>query len=294
MNKLPVYDIEDFESMSEVLYANTFQDHIKKHPFVNRPHKHNFFLCVFFTKGSGTHEIDFNEYKIKPGTLFILKPGQFHRWDPTPKTEGFIFFHSKALYNKHYSAKKIEHFPFYTQFNIKHAFEISKGESPFLEGLFAKIVEEFDLKKPSFEDAVLSLIDLIYITLVRKSFPTGLGAKIHSPHYMQMLDKLEQLIEKKFTTLKSPSEYAELMNISEKHLNRICKESLGKSLQQIISERIVLEAKRMLSSSAAPVAQIAESLGYTDISYFTRVFKKSNGVSPKIFRMQALGIHTED
>ena len=70
------------------------------------------------------------------------------------------------------------------------------------------------------------------------------------------------------------------MNLSEKHLNRICKECLNKTTSDLIAERIILEAKRLLIHSKHTVTEVAAELGYNDNSYFSRFFKKNSGETP--------------
>ena len=89
----PVLDIDQFNN-SKVLndvYVNSFSQHISlNRDLINKPHSHNFYLCVLFTEGTGTHEIDFNSYAIHPGKVFFLKPGQTHFWKFEKET-GFFF-----------------------------------------------------------------------------------------------------------------------------------------------------------------------------------------------------------
>jgi len=73
------------------------------------------------------------------------------------------------------------------------------------------------------------------------------------------------------------------MHVSEKHLNRICKTCLDKTLSQLIIDRIVLEAKRRLAFAKSSVSQIADELGYSNNSYFIRLFKKKTGKTPVEF-----------
>ena len=100
--KLPVYKIEHFKSLSQQheFYANYFIPHIKHHHFATNAHKHDFYLIVLFTKGHGTHEIDFNKYDIKSGAVFMMTPGQMHNWNLSKDIDGYVFFHTKNFYDK--------------------------------------------------------------------------------------------------------------------------------------------------------------------------------------------------
>ena len=73
------------------------------------------------------------------------------------------------------------------------------------------------------------------------------------------------------------------MNLSEKHLNRMSKECLNKTTTELIAERIVLEAKRLLIHSKQTISEIANELGYEDNSYFSRFFKKHTEQTPAQF-----------
>ena len=99
---LPIYSINSFkkELTRKEFYANNFSDHVKEHRFTNLPHKHDFFLVVLVTKGSGWHEVDFVRYAVKQGSVFTLQPGQMHFWNLSADVDGFVFFHTKSFYEE--------------------------------------------------------------------------------------------------------------------------------------------------------------------------------------------------
>jgi AraC-like DNA-binding protein len=99
-----------------------------------------------------------------------------------------------------------------------------------------------------------------------------------------ILDTLKSAIEEHFTSLHSPGEYADLLNISTAALNRVCKAHFNKTLSHLISERIIVEAKRQLYLTDKPVKQIAYELGFNDEFYFSRFFKNHVAISPQFFR----------
>ena len=94
----------------------------------------------------------------------------------------------------------------------------------------------------------------------------------------------ETLLETHFHDEKSPSFYAERLHITLKHLNRICREMLGKTATEVIAGRVLLEIKRLLADRKLSVNKIADTLGFEDYSYFSRFFKKQTGQSPSDFR----------
>lgn len=92
---LPVYQIQDFnaqEHKERFFYLSSFASHLKEHLFIQKPHKHNFYILLFISKGQGTHTIDFKEYPVQAKTVFFLTPGQVHSWQLSDDTDGYIIF----------------------------------------------------------------------------------------------------------------------------------------------------------------------------------------------------------
>ena len=281
---LPVYSIKKFNQDPDNLsfYANTLQEHLEKHHFIHVPHKHDFFLSILFTKGSGTHEVDFTMYDVKPGYVFMLSPGQTHDWKLSKDTEGYIYFHSKDFYDLAHSTHKIQQFPFFESI-YNSPLIILKGKN--LENitrLFRETLEEHQSHKALKQQKILAMITCVYVELAR-CYQSNTPVQHQHINYLSKARKLESLIDENFKTLKYPKEYAQLMSMTEKHLNRICKTSLNKTTSQLITDRIILEAKRLLVQTDLSVNQIAETLGYIDNSYFSRLFKKHESETPLNF-----------
>lgn len=98
------------------------------------------------------------------------------------------------------------------------------------------------------------------------------------------LGRLQELIETHFRTRHAPADYAELLSIAPKSLARMVKSHLHKTLTELIRERIVKQAKWELLHTLKPVKQVATDLGFDDIFYFSRLFKRATGCSPTFFR----------
>jgi AraC-like DNA-binding protein len=285
MKNIPIYGIKEFSetNLSTAFYANHLRNHLESHQFINSPHKHSTYIAVLFTEGNGTHEIDFNTYEVRPGSIFLLTPGQVHCWNLSADIGGYVFFHSEAFYNTSYLSKKIQDFPFfYLQTNYPVIY-LKEEELFFIESLFKNINEEYQIDLPLKYQKLTSLIDLVYIQLSR-AYQENDKVIDKQPYHYARIKKLEKLIDENFKTKKLPKDYADLMNMTTRHLNRICQETLNCTTTDLILKRIMLEAKRMLIHSDVSVATAADYLGYEDYSYFIRLFKKQVGESPKKFQ----------
>ena len=284
--KTTVLDIAQFKvsSLLDDLYVNTFASHIKANKgLISIPHSHNFYLCILFTEGTGVHEIDFNTYEINPGKVFFLKPGQTHFWKFDTEPNGFIFFHSKEFYEMNYITHKLGSFPFYYSYQNPPVLDISPYNQEVVDK-FQNLRKEYMDTKPFKELKILNIINDIYISLTRKyTSDIDLTNYTHSS-YLKILENLERYINQYYDEQKLPKFYADKLNITTKHLNRVVRETVNKTTNQLISERVVLEAKRLIVHSNSSFSAIAEILGFTEYAYFSRYFKTNSGVTPMNFR----------
>ncbi len=127
------------------------------------------------------------------------------------------------------------------------------------------------------------MLNVLYIDLARVYLPDKRTNK-HRELQLAHMQRLHTLIDNNFKDIKSPASYAKNMFMSEKNLNLICKVILNKTVSIVITDRVVLEAKRMLIHTNMNIVQISLDLGYTDNSYFSRIFKKTTKESPLEFR----------
>ncbi|MBB4119198.1 AraC-like DNA-binding protein [Mesonia hippocampi] len=285
--KTPVLKIEQFKQAEPLtdFYINTIANHINENKnLISKSHKHNFYLCVLFTKGEGIHEIDFSSYPIKPGKVFFLRPGQTHAWKFTSPPEGYIFFHSKEFYELKFLEHKLKSFPFYYSFQNPPVLTLSKKSVDFLQKKYEEIYHEFQHNEAFRALKIVNLINGIYIDLLREYTATINLEKFISVNYLTILENLEQLINTYFLKEKLPRFYADKLSITTKHLNRVVKETISKTTSELIADRILLEAKRMMVHSDESLTNIASLLEFSDYAYFSKIFKAKTGLTPSNFR----------
>lgn len=95
---------------------------------------------------------------------------------------------------------------------------------------------------------------------------------------------MKNAIEENYKEKHSASNYASLLNISPNALAKLVKTHFNKTLTDLITERIIIEAKRELYMTSNAVKEIAWLLGYSDEFYFSRLFKTNTGISPQTYR----------
>jgi len=292
-NTFPVYDIcklSDFQQ--EDLLISRFAAYLQKHRDLYFPHKHTFYHLVLFTKGAGTHAIDFKTFDVTPNQIYFMIPGQVHSWNFEGEVDGYVihfsssFFESFLLKNEY-----LDQFPFFSGVIEDAVIQIDPSIQQKIIGLFEDIIIESEITDRMSLDLIRSLLLQVFILLSRTT--TGQKEKQALPYNYTLLKTFQKLIEKNFATLKLPRDYAELMYITPNHLNALCNDLLGISAGEVIRNRILLEAKRLLINLDLTIAEIGYQLNFNDNSYFTKFFKKYAGSTPEEFRKITLNHQTK-
>lgn len=277
----PVYCIDDFNKKSDhpSFYIGNLREHLTKHEFVSRPHKHDFYLVMQVTQGKGTHSIDFQNYPVVPGLFFFLTPGQVHTWSLDPNVDGYILFFTRDFYQMQLNPNSVVEFPFFHSLNSNASLLIKgdQGVDLLMKNLF---VEYKNSERPD-SRILRAHLDLLLLLLARK-YKDRHTQPMASTSFK--LRRLEQEIEKNFIKYKKPSDYADILNLSAPYLNNLCKQNLGKTLTELIQERIVLEAKRLFAYTELTANQVSDRLDFSDSSYFIRFFRKNTGLTPDQFK----------
>lgn len=289
MSGIQLLKIDDFKNIEvdEQFYANSIRNHLKNHHSrIEKPHKHNFYAVFLFTKGFGQHEIDFQKYEVKPGTVFFLYPGQTHSWELSDDVEGYLFFHTSDFYNMAYVSNSIRDYPFFESNYTEKCIYLNNTQQKVIEVIFANLYQETLDQQWKKKQLILSYLSQLYIQLNRYIETHSEVNFTHLRHYQHLFSRFEKLVETHFRMIKSASEYAGLLNITQKHLSRIVKSITGKTTTDIISRRVILEAKRLLIYTDKSLSEIALGLGYEDSAYFSRIFKKYESVTASDFRKQ--------
>jgi AraC family transcriptional activator of pobA len=105
----------------------------------------------------------------------------------------------------------------------------------------------------------------------------------------ELFSRFRVEVERHYKEQWQVGQYADLLRVAPVRLNRLCLKLAGKSAFELTQDRLMLEACRKLTYVPAGVASIAYELGFQDPAYFSRLFKKWTGLTPKEYRLQAQG-----
>jgi AraC-like DNA-binding protein len=286
--KIPTYSICNLlgsdQCVAEFLVTR-ISDFRKAHPDLQFPHRHAFYQIVLFAEGDGTHTIDFETYPVKAHQVYYMAPGQIHSWQFADATEGYIVnfnesFFTAICHNPNFVAE----FPLFNNISGRPVNVLDTECCSEVHGLMERMLDEYSGDADMRNDFLRALLMQVLVLLSR-AMPRSSREPV-SRHQLTVLRSFEKLIEQHYRTLRLPRDYAEMLYITPNHLNALSNAVLGKPAGELIRERVVLEAKRLLVNSDNTVTQIADLLHFEDNAYFTRFFKKHTGMSPENFRHQ--------
>lgn len=282
---LPVYDICTIEQRSQRdLLIERFGPYLKKHYHnLHTPHRHSFYHLVLFTKGKGTHSIDFEQFAVKPYQIYFMSPGQVHSWHLEGAVDGYIVHFNEVLFTSFLqNGRYLDRFPFFSGNSRDGVCQLPAAVQDTITSLFESMLEEAkEVRVPNLDMVRLKLLEL-FITIDRNCFSKK--ERSIPPQKLTLLRSFQQLIDRHFRTMKLPKEYAGLLYVTPNHLNALCQDLVGKTAGDLIRDRVLLEAKRLLTNANMTITEIAYELNFQDNSYFNRFFKKNIGLTPDQFR----------
>ena len=248
------------------------------------PHTHSFYQIIWFKSKKGNHSIDFKNYQIKENRLFFIAKNQVHFFEDRKDYEGYLihFNESFILSNE----TDINFFLTYSIFNNNEEpyFQIPKELESQIVSYFTQIAIETKNTIEFGNKSILSYLLKSMLLTVEREKRKSLKSDTFKTNQNSAFLKFRDLLENNFHKNWSVANFANELFISTKTLNSITKKEIGKTVSQIIIDRIILESKRKLIHSNAYVNQIAYDLGFKDPYYFIKYFKKHVNCSPTEFR----------
>ena len=267
LTEYSISDIITSNPKEKFYYAGTFEN--TENPNVEWPHRHDFYSLVWFTKSTGINVIDFEEHEIKYDRLFFMQPKQVHNWSYSKESKGYILVFDKHLIN---------------QFPIELMdiafFDLKAENSEHLKLLFENLIKESNRNDSLNEKTIVSGIEYLFLHFIRVASELEDNKKTKPKTLLKFSKLVADTISKNITV----KDYANKLHITVEKLNELCKDNYGQNPKNIILDKKITEAKRLLYFTDLSVKEIAFQLGFEDSSYFSRIFKQKTKLTPSEFK----------
>jgi AraC-like DNA-binding protein len=239
---------------------------------LNVPHRHIFHELIWLTHGGDFHVVDHEEYQLTDNEVLFIPKNSIHDFRPATESRGWKLIFAEEYFSPA-QLSLIKDFLIFVPCLGNKAFKINAEEVSIINFTFQLLLTVTGRKQQ--QALIINLLSLIEDCYQSK-------LKIPDLLFVQFLKLLNTyLYEHKEVTF-----YTKQLGVTSKALNAVVKQATGKTTLDYIHARLLFEAKSKLQNKALYIKEIANSLGYDDVFYFSRFFKKKSGVSPEEFRKQ--------
>ena len=244
------------------------------------PHRRMATQVFLVTKGFSSHTCGIENYRLQPNSLLVIPQAYLSSLESMDSAiSGFYCSFNFALFSAAQVEKLNQDFRFLFTDTQAHL-RLNESVVGDLEFLIKRLIRE-----DSKEKSDLSLIRSYLMTLlheVNQALPKEPYKNLSRNHIITR--EFKELLQASQKQSYSVKEYAQELRISSNYLNRAVKSCTGKSVKQLITDALILEAKHLLNLTNLSISGVSYELGIDDAAYFSRMFKKQTGLSPLAYR----------
>ena len=247
-------------------------------------HRTGFYHIIWFQQGSPTHLVDFNPIKIKPSTLLFLNKDTVQRFDDKSKFGGkAILFTDSFFCKSETDTKFLRNSILFNDFFSVSQIQVQKHSKTFTDLLQQMTDELQKIKDNSQADILQNLLHNFLLQAERERRKQNF-TEVKKDADLDYVMLFKDLLETGYKNQKQVNYYAKEIIITEKRLNHATTKVLGKTPKEIIDDRIMLEARRILAHTTESVKEIGYNLGFEEPTNFIKYFKKHSTLTPTEFR----------
>lgn len=249
------------------------------------------YIKIFYLPKGYEITVDFGKHEIAKPSLLFVAPNQFLRIDKVGNESGHLIFYNRDFYciEIHDAEVACDGLLFNNIQNMPLV-AITESDNAFIGYLFSQMEDEFRLNDVSLEEMIRTYLKQILIKATRMWKSEHLDNVLAEQHGdLEFYRRFTLLVDANYKRKHTVADYADLLFMAPKTITHKCKRLRLPQPNEIIKNRIVLEAKRLLIHTSLTAKEIAYDLGYEDPAYFSRLFQLKTGQSPSGFRTMYRG-----
>ncbi|RKN80688.1 AraC family transcriptional regulator [Paenibacillus ginsengarvi] len=260
------------------------------------PHSHEFIEFVYVYGGTGTHEYRGIGYPIREGDVFVIEPGAEHAYragsDKQPLEVYNILVAPALLRHEMEALFRVSSFVdfFYVEPFLRESAQfqsrltLTPQHRIEMKLLIERIGEEYREKKPGYRILVKTrLIEMLvflsrcYSGLLHKPMTSNAGEE-------SLMRRIAEFIELHHASPLTLAQMSQMCDMSQSAFTLKFKQHIGKSFLEYRNDIRLETAKKLLASTDYTILRVSQEVGFDDLSFFNKLFKQAEGVTPGQFR----------
>lgn len=249
---------------------------------LSKPHRQEFHCLFYIEKGQGNHFIDFNHYPYSEGSFIVVNKSQIHAFDLKNRPQGkALIFTEEFISTTHTNIRM----PFFAPNYLLESYAPILTCDAALKVSCESLLHEIQLEqlRSSPNNLLIHLLFASLLLMLLRERPSNYINQL-SEKQTKQFTRFLNLLEEQVWETRDASVYAEMLHMSYKTLNQLCKLAVNKTAKQLIDAYTILEAKRGLVIEEMTVQSLAYRLGFDEDSNFVKYFKKNTSLTPAQFK----------
>jgi AraC family transcriptional activator of pobA len=276
MSDMADLTVDDFAAEADALEVRPLELERIEADDVREPHRHAYHELIWVREGSGRHLIDGEPVEFGPGTLTLIAKGQVHQFERADRVRGVV-----VRFDDEWLAGSRR---WLFSGGTCSALSVPEADAPRFDALLDLLREE--VEQPAGPESAelrrhLLSAALLWAQRWREAQLEGGGATSAD---VQLQQRFLETLERDFATSHEAAHYAAELGVTTGTLSRTLMRLGGRTTKQLILDRVLLEAARLLRFSDLSIKEIAARLGFTDQFAFSKAFKRQRGEAPLDFR----------
>jgi AraC family transcriptional regulator, transcriptional activator of pobA len=255
---------------------------------IREPHRHDYHELIWVRSGSGEHRVDGEPVAVQAGAINIVGRGQVHVFTRAEKLTGaLIRFRDEVLFG----CDVREGAPSWLLTgNGGRTVAVPADGFDRVDALVDALVSE-SLRPPDSRSSALvrHLVSALLLWMERWYDDTRTERRNVDDAEVELYRRFSQLLERDFSRHHDAAHYAAALAVPAPALSRALNQATGRATKDLVIDRVMIEAARLLRFTGDTVQQIAHATGFADPFHFSRLFKRRHGLSPVAYRNETRG-----
>ncbi|QLE87300.1 AraC family transcriptional regulator [Shewanella sp. Scap07] len=247
-----------------------------------KPHRISYYCFIYISHGVGGHFVDFKYHHFQSGSFIFINQEQVHAFDIASRAQGKMINVTADFFDLILAKVRL---PFFSLSNLFSTYTPLINLSDSVAATCNILLNEINKTQQNETDDPL-LAQLLFSSLLMTIENQRHSHAAHlSDLQAQRFNQFRQLVSQG-PQQRCAAAYAQRLHMSYKSLNQLCRHACGLTAKQLIDNHTILEAKRRLAIESAQVQEIAYQLGFDEVTYFVKFFKRHTHLTPSQFRAQ--------